>query len=384
MNDHRAWRVAALVMLAILAGTLSWRWSQPISSALGEAKLRNGFSWFGEPLRVQRFVERELDQELLSIATPFEPLIVRAPVRMWLRVIPGRDPLDVLRGFTALGAGLWAALVFAALSALGCRLIDAVLFTLIGIASAAAQLWFAVPSAKTFGSVSTLFAVLLVLSSETPRVGRGWPTTLAVMASLGVRLVNGVFGVIAAGLMHGWRRGLQLVVNGVCVLLLLWPVQRILYPASGPSPALVSAAPARLVTAIVDAAIVPVHSIVITDHAAMLRGGVGHSGIGLLGVAAWLGLLALGVSQIVKGHRRLGMFLWVVLAARLLAGRWNGEPSFDAALDILPLLLIAGAAATLTPHRRTCRLLGVVVLAAMLVNQRTALDTAIALLGDLP
>jgi hypothetical protein len=254
MTGVRASNAAAVALLALLAAAVSWQASARTSAALGDARLRSGFAWFGEPLRVQRFVDYQLDDELLSIATPLEPMIVRAPVRAWLRLMPGSDALSVLRGFNALSAGLWAALLFVALTLAGCRLIDAVLFTVIGMASGAARFWFAVPASVTIASVSSLVAVLLVARAEAQRP-REWQTTMAVASSLSVTLANGVFGVAAAGLMHGRRRGFQVIVNGICVVLLLWPVQRTLYPMSGPPVAFTPEAPARIATAIVDAAI---------------------------------------------------------------------------------------------------------------------------------
>ena len=382
MSRATASGAVAAVLLALLSGALSWNGSHHATALLGEAKLRGGFAWFGEPLRIQRFVDHELDQELLSVTTPFEPLMARAPVRAWMRVLPG-EPLQVIRGFTALTAALWAALVFLALVALGCRLPDAVLFTVVGIASAAAQVWFAVPAAAALGSVSTFVAILVVVWSPSQHGASGWQTTLAVIAAVSVRAVNGVFGVVAAGLAHGWRRGLQLTVNGLAVLLLLWPVQRILYPTSGPLPDPVSAAPARVLTAIIDAAFVPVYAIAVTDGAATLTMGLGHSWVGLLGAAAWLAVLGLGASHLASSQPRLGTFLAMVLGARLLAGWWHTEPAFHAALDILPLALIAGAAATLTSYRWTSRSLGVIVLAAMLLNQRTAIAVLLARIGGL-
>jgi hypothetical protein len=380
MSGARASNAAAAAMLAILAAAVSWQASARTSAALGDTRLRSGFAWFGEPLRVQRFVDYQLDDELLSIETPLEPLIVRAPVRAWLRVMPGSDPLSVLRGFNALGAGLWTALLFAALTLAGCCLVDAVLFTVIGMASAAARFWFAVPASVTIASVTSLVAVLVVARAEAQRP-REWQTTMAVASSLSVTLANGVFGVVAAGLMHGRRRGFQVIVNGICVVLLLWPVQRNLYPMSGPPREFVSDAPARVVTAIVDAAIAPIHTIAITDRGAIFTGGAGYSWIGLIGVFAWLALLALAVPSIANGHRRLGLLLSAVVVARLAAGVAIGEPAFHASLDILPLLLIAAAVATHTAHRRTVRVLAIVLLATMLVNQRMALESAIALLG---
>jgi hypothetical protein len=380
MSGVRAPHAAAVAVLALLAAAVSWQASARTSAALGDTRLRSGFAWFGEPLRVQRFVEHQLDDELLSIETPLEPLIVRAPVRAWLRVMPGGDPLSVLRAFTAASAGLWAALLFVALSFVGCRLIDAVLFTLIGMASAAAQSWFAVPASMTIASVSSLVAVMVVARAGAQHP-REWQTTIAVASSLSVTLANGVFGVAAAGVMHGRRRGFQVIVNGICIVLLLWPVQRTLYPLSGPPVDFTPDAPARIATAVVDAAIAPVHAIAITDRGAIFTGGAGYTWIGLIGVFTWLALLAIAVPVIANGHRRLGLFLSTVVIARLFAGLATEDSAFHASLDILPLLLIAAAMATHATHRRTVRVLALVLLAAMLMNQRMALDSAIAMLG---
>jgi hypothetical protein len=384
MTSARVLNNVAIVVLAVVAATMSWRASQRTITAVGEAGLRGDVAWFGEPLRVQRFVDHELEHELLSPRAPLEPVIVRAPVRAWLRLRPADNPIDVLRAYVAFAAALWAALVFMTLRALGCGVLASVLFTLIGLASAAAHFWFALPASVAIGGVSTLPALLLVARSAAGP-SREWPATLAASATVSVSAVNAVFGVAAAVLIHRWRRGIQIIVNGMCIVLLLWPLQRVLYPASGPLPPPAPPSPGRAATAIFDAVMMPVQALVGSDRGVMLQGGLGYTLIGFTGIAAWCLLLAAGSVHLARRpDRRLAIVIPVVLVARLLAGLLAGEPSFHAALDVLPLLLIVAALGTLTERRRTVLGAGAVLLGLMLVNQTAAFASALAWLGGVP
>jgi hypothetical protein len=350
--------IGSALAVASLAAVFSWQGSQRFVEALGDDRLSSGVVWFGERIQIERLVGHELEEELLTVDAPLEPLLVRVPLRALMRLRPESAALVVVRAFVAASAALWTTLLFATLACCGCALIDVVLFTAIGATSLAAQFWFATPSTLVLASATWMVAPLLVARAGAQARPREWPTVVAIVA-MSIRLSEALSGVVLAPSLHGWRRGFQTIVNAVCVVLLLWAGLGLLYPASGPAPASV-----------------------VGGSAVSLAGVIRVDWLALLVAASWIALLVAGVPQLMRDERRrLAVFVAASIAIRALIAGLAGEQVLHASLGIVPLLVMVAALGGCSDHRRAVRVIAVVLVIAGVFHSRAALAAALDMLG---
>jgi hypothetical protein len=351
----------ALLAVATLAAAASWYDTQRLTDAVGAERLRGDVVWFGEPLRIQRYVDHQLDDELLTARAPLEPLLVRAPLRAWLRLMPATEPIDALRAYAALCAAIWAALMLLTLTMLGCSVVDAVLFTLIGLSSAPAQFWSAVPTTMILASISSMAALIVIARVDARQQASEWRSCAAAVASACVTISNAVFGIALAAVVHGTRRGIQVLVNATCVVLLVSGALGLVYPASGPP----RAAP-------VSASAIALSDVMRLDW------------LSVIVAVAWVVLLVAGIRQMAAGHyRHLAMFVPVAIVLRLLISALIDEQWMHVALDLLPMLLAVAALGSQSAHRSAVRATALILLICATLHHRAALTTAIEMIGQL-
>ncbi|MBI3909977.1 MAG: hypothetical protein HY320_03475, partial [Armatimonadetes bacterium] len=95
-----------------------------------------------------------------AIAHPLFYLVAGLPVRaLWWGF--GLEPVAAARVVIAAVAGLSMGTLFALLRLIGCRRLDAVVFSLLGAVSACAVFWFTMVETYPFGSLTILLALLV-------------------------------------------------------------------------------------------------------------------------------------------------------------------------------------------------------------------------------
>ncbi len=298
------------------------------------------------------------------------PLVV-FPLAKALRVTTRLEPLAAVRAVFAFVAALWLGVLFGVLRSMGCRQLDAVLFSLLAIVSASAMCWFVVPETWSFGSLTILFTVWLAAQPKPFRTSAVY--VLASAATLGITLTNWMAGIFMAFARFPWRRALRITVAAGGLVALLWGVERCLFSRTQltiPSYQakyffqLESGGPRAIINSFV------FHTMVIPSVTA--THGPGHPGVLSLttqhsspgsgtvwgGVAVWLwaGLLGLGMWTAFftrHRHRPLAIVLGAVLLGQLaLHLVYGGEETFLYSLHWLPCLIVVAAFSTLTRIRR--------------------------------
>ena len=81
------------------------------------------------------------------------------------------SPLRAVLYVTSIVGGLWIGTLYLLLRLLGCRKLDASIFTILGLSSASAIFWLPVPNSYTWGSLSIMMALALLLFAEQRQVG---------------------------------------------------------------------------------------------------------------------------------------------------------------------------------------------------------------------
>jgi hypothetical protein len=390
----RVWRDALIgVILCVFAAHSCFKISQRIDSVIFDFTTLN--IWFDADVP-RNFIDMNTrDSEFYtSHRHPLLPLLEYPPVYT-LKKAFGLDPVTAVHITLAAVAGLWVAGFFAVLRFIGCRRLDALLFSLLGTTSAAAMFWFVVPETPLFASVTILFALGVVAMAQRRPLPALW-YVIASAATLSVTVTDWMFGIFAAFVNHPWRRWLQITLNALCVVVLFWVIQKYLFPNAvfffGRSdvdlPETESGGPlfvlgSFLFHGIVMPAIKTTHwwfqpnLAVMTVQPSFPGSASIWSGVAAL---AWIVLLGLGLWALwtMTGLRKFRLFLGLSLAGQLALHLLYARETFLYSLHFAPLLIVLASLTTFTRVRS----LGLVVAAVVAffggINNTLQLGKAIA------
>lgn len=221
----RDWLIVAL--LAVVAAGACYQTSTLVPPIL----LQTYDVWFESDLA--RVYDNMADRWSDHYRTKVHPLfsLLTHPVVYALKKVAGLDPMTSIRWFTATIAGIWIGVLYVILRLVGCRQLDAVLFSFVAACSAGSLFWFVVPETYPLGSLSILLALLLTIAAER-QGGARWPFVLVSALTLSFTVTNWMVGIAAAFAHYPWRRAAQITVNAFCLVVLLWGVQKALFPSA--------------------------------------------------------------------------------------------------------------------------------------------------------
>ncbi|MDF0645223.1 MAG: hypothetical protein P0111_14430 [Nitrospira sp.] len=341
---------------------------------------------------------------------PLYPLFTFGPVYLIKHAL-SLDPTTAVRVFNAAVVSVWIAVFFSLLRVIGCRRPDAALFTMLASVSASSIFMFVIPETYGLGSLSLLCAFLLVALAECRPFAPGWYVAANAL-SLAVTTTNWMAGILALWVTYPWKRVLRLMLYSLCLVMVLWIIQKALIPSrSFFFPNVSSEVQWTLLPesggAFHVARAAFLHSIVMptivahSQHAAyvwvngrqLLLGprltiqgssaGSG-SGWGLFAVGLWVGLLLLGVWAWVqlKAHARLRVMLGLTLLGQVMLHIPYGDETFLYGLHFMPFLILVTAAGTLTSARPVALALGALLLLAASMNNTIQFQRAISMAHD--
>jgi hypothetical protein len=388
-TTHRWLDAVVVLALAGAAAWLSLAGSSRTVPALVEP--RTGSAWFESDtddfLRVM--TDRTAGEHTETRIHPLFSLLVYPQVKV-VRALTGLDPAQAVRVVLALAAALWLGTLVAVLRLMGCSRAAGAALGLVALASAGAVFWLTVPESYPFGSLSLALVLLVAAVSGHRRLSTAWHV-LASAGSLSVTVTNWMAGWALLLARVPWRRAVQLSVNAFCLVVVLWAVEKTVFPkakfflenpkkgrflfhpdAGGPARIL----PSLLVHSIVMPEIVEAPRSYPTRRPRMItQPSAPGSGSpwGPAAVALWLLLLGLGCWGAVtrKDHRELRLALGLTLAGQIALHLIYGEETFLYTLHLVPLLVVLAACGLATPMRRAIvPLAAALVVAAGLNNHR--------------
>ncbi len=284
-------------------------------------------------------------------------------------------------------AGIWSATLYSLLRLLFLPRVDAVLFSLLGIFSAASLFWFSVPETYPFGSVSILLALVATAAGQRRDVAEGWFVG-ASAATLSMTITNWMAGIGAAFFSLKFGRAVRVTLIAFAIVYLLWMVQKELFPATtsflhnnyeinymfreetgGPLHILASFFSTTVVMPEVH--LIPKdgrqdYLILSVQQSFPWQGGA----LNLTAAGGWLILFGLGFRQLLSGPtaRRNRLLIGSVLAGQLVLHLIYGEETFLYSLHFLPLLIVTAALSSTGRFRRLVLIMATVVLVAVGVN----------------
>ncbi|MBF2026599.1 MAG: hypothetical protein IGS48_07515 [Oscillatoriales cyanobacterium C42_A2020_001] len=305
----------------------------------------------------------------------------------------------------ALVTALWTGLLFVLFRLIGCRRLDATLFTLVGGFSAAAIFWFVVPESFPFGSLTILIALVFVALTQYRKFSPAWYVALNVV-TLSVTITNWMAGILVTIVNYHWKKFLQVMLITFGVANALWIVQRVVFRNSGYSFSLRTFIGEKKFMA------EPEHGSVLSAISSFFYQTIvmpaaqftdspdrpgwpditgntlapGSGGLfGTLAVLAWTGLLCLGIWGFfsTKQHPKLRIVLGLTILGQLLMHSVYGrQETFIYSLHFAPLLIALAAFSVLTRLRLVGLALAGVLVVSAGINNRSQFDQITTALLD--
>jgi hypothetical protein len=394
-SQVRAWSlidVAAAVAFAVGIAAAIWTLQRSMDPRFFTAPAGNDVWFEADVPTVADTVLHRWSQQTRNARHPLFPLLGTGS--SYALRAAGLDDRSILAVLSAGAGALWVALFYVIARAVTKRRLDAFVFTALACSTSSAMFWMLIPETYTLASLSLLVPLALCVLDGEGRLRSGWYVAASAV-SFSVTTTNWMSGMFAAAARWPWRRALQITANALCVVVVLWAVQRLIFPTApfffgysnetrfilppasgGPGPV---------------ARVLFFHSIVMPQIQLIPEPkwgtvmSVQHSAIGSSGpwgVAAttlWGALLAIAARGLLssRGDARFRIVLASTLAGQVLLYMVYGEETFLYTLHVIPLLVLAAALAVATTSwRRTILVLAVALTFAAAVNNALQLATA--------
>ncbi len=320
---------------------------------------------------------------LFSLIAYYGAVIVERGAGL-IRTITGEESAQL---FIAGVAGVWTATLYSLLRILFLPRVDAVLFSLLGIVSAASLFWFSVPETYSFGSVSILLPLVAAALHQRRALAQGW-FVAASTASLSITITNWMAGLGAAFISLRFGRALLVSLAALVIVSSLWFVEKQIFPTTGsllnnsgelnyifreetggPLHILISFFSTTVVmpeVQLVGKIDRPDWLVLSVQHSFPWQGGI----LNLAAFCGWLVLFSMGFWQLLFGTTagRTRLLVGVLLAGQLVLHLIYGEETFLYSLHFLPLLIVTAALAGRGRFRRQVLVLAATVLILAGIN----------------
>jgi hypothetical protein len=336
---------------------------------------------------------------------PLFPLIAFPPIYLLSKILH-LEPVSSVRIVIALVAAFWISLLFVLFRSIGCRRLDATLFSLLGGASAASVFWLVVPESFSFGSITILLGLVFTCLTQYRQFSPIWYVAVNV-TTVSITITNWMVGLLATIVNHRWKKALQIPIINLCVATVLWIVQRVIFSNTGfpfqpktflgekkfmsglvEHDSILSAFSSFVYQTIVmpavqfsDSSSRPGWAKLDVNPLAPGSGGVW----GTVAVIAWTGLLCLGLWGFfaTKQHPKLRIVLGLTILGQLLIHSIYGtQETFIYSLHFAPLLVTVAAFSSLTRLRSIGLILAGLLIISAGINNRSQFDRVTTALLD--
>ncbi len=366
------WLIAACLVLFVgVASTV-------IAGSLPSFLLHSMDFWFeADTIREVSNMISTTDDHSRTSVHPLFSLLAFTPVFL-VKHLFDIPALQAVLYVTGLLGGLWSGTLFLMLRLMGCRPLDAGLFTLLSLSSASAIFWLPVPNSYTWGSWTIMSALIVLLVAEQRRLG-GTAYVVASALTLSITVTNWMSGLLATVARWPLKQAIQLSINAFCLVVLLWGAQKFIFPSaeffigSRKEATWVNHPQSGQMQHI--AASFGLHTLVapavrlmdddgyiqhgddsfrLSQRLAFQFSAPGSGGLlGLTAVGLWAALLLMGVWSLMTVNRqwRFRVVLTAMLLFEFSLHMVYGEETFTYSMNFLPLLIAVTAFGTLGRRR---------------------------------
>jgi hypothetical protein len=386
--------VATFAALAVLAGVFSFHLGSKLEP-LTQLDFAN--FWFGaDSPRVFANLTDRLSNHYRTSVHPLFSLLVASPILLATHGLQVPEFRAVLAALSV-NAALVTGILYIVLR-LFLPLLDAVLYSVLFLSSAAFIFWFGTPETFAWGGMSLLVALLIGAAAP---FGRGWCTmVLASALTLSFTVTNWMGGLAAALVSQPLRRAVQASVYAFALVAVLTPVQYMVFPSAGK---FLYAREEQhylkrdlLEKGATNAANFWVGSLLASrptlyppykdaQHGSLGSTNGDLAAVGRIAGIAWLALLGMGLWASVRDarFRSLKIALALMLAGQAALHLVYVDEPFLYAAHYLPLLIVLAALSSTTSLRLGALGLCVVALGAGAVNNLSQFNDSVELLHRL-
>ncbi len=387
--DRMDWCCAAFFAMVVAVACLL------IARAMPSFLFQSMDFWFeADTLREISNMTRVHDDHYRTSVHPLFSLLTFVPVYLvkhGLSVSPLRAVLLV----GSLVGGLWSGTLFMLFRLLGCRRLDAAVFTLLGLVSASALFWLPVPNSYSWGSLSIMLAFVVLLYTEQRPLGASVYVAASAL-TLSFTVTNWMAGLLVSLARWPLKQAVQLSVNALCLVVILWGVQKVIFPSAAffigqreetsfvkhpQAGGIINVASSIVFHSLVAPAVrflkddayaqTNADAFRLSERLTFQFSAPGSAGpLGLVAVGLWSALLLNGFWRMMTmdHHLRFRLVLGSMLAFEVLLHMLYGEETFVYSLNFMPLLLAVAACGALAPGRRIVMGMAAVLVLCVALN----------------
>lgn len=386
------WDIVIVVVLAGVAGFASYQTGHKLYPMIADSQTMD--IWF--QCDAPRVFDDMSKYDAPHDRTTVHPLLVLLvfPLVSVVKTVFFFTPIAAVRIVMASAAALWVSSLFVILRLMGCRQLDAILFSILGAISAAAVFWLAVPDSYPFGGLTILLGLGFVALTEHYKLSRLWYVVVSAL-TLSITVTNWMIGILATIVSYPWKKALLITLKAWGLVVVLVLVQKVIFPTTSAgflnphstiqgeqkyiNPTDFTSSFKVIQSFIFHTIIIPGVKIIndpIVPGLQRVSAQISLPGSaslwGRVAIMLWAALIALGLWGLfsIRRHRRLRVVLGLTLLGQLALHLVYGtDETFLYALHLAPLLLVLAALSTLTPARPLALVLtGMLVLSGGINN----------------
>ena len=366
-----------IVAIALVAGLVSYQGAYSINPALTWDKQTTD-TWFNND--TTRTFDDMAVYAVDHYRTNLHPLFVMStmPFVYALRGLFSWDAVTAVRVVLATNTSIWFGLLFITLRLIGCRRLEATLFSILAAVSAASVFWFTMPETYQFGSSTMLMGLGLVALAEYQKLSPLWYVLVGVL-TLGITITNWMVGILAAFVKFRPKQAAVITVASFAIVAFLILVQKAILPAfnagflrlgvdavneagtTGVLKAEFGGPMTSIKSVIFDTMILPAIGLVKNTHGfpawpimSVQWSAPGSGSIwGAIAVVLWMALFSLGIWALfsIRQHRAFRLVLGLSLLGQIVLEAVYGDERFPHSTHILPFLILVAALSIFTRAR---------------------------------
>ncbi len=315
------------------------------------------------------------------------------------------QPITATRITVSTVSGLIVGTMFILFRLLGYKKIEAVLFSILASATAAARFWFVVPETFLFGGETILLILCIVALAGYRKLSPCWYIAANII-SASMTTTNWMAGIAATISGNRWKQWLKIFASALVIFILLATIQKIFFPTAalraifGPGsqldyvslPSSSNGLLERYRTFFFHSIVMPSIQIIncssVADRGQVMS--IQASGLGSgnwwgnVAIVAWVGLLVLGLYALfsLKQHPQFRFTLGLTLLGQLLLHSFHGFEIFLFSLHYAPSLVVLTSLSLLTRMRPVALGLALIVVVTAGINNALQFSNAIDILQN--
>ncbi len=390
--DKRLWQKFLIFTIVILCAWFTFSFLYDLHHA-GLTKYGDNVWFQGDITRIYDIMTNRLAYgHYRANVHPIYSLFTYPPTFLLKKILAGDVP--AVKSITVVIAIFWLVTLYGLLRVMGCLKLDACIFALLGASSSSALFWLNVPETYALSSTSIMFAIGLSALATQKKLP-DWIYTAVNAFSMSVTITSWMAGFFSTFTSLPVKRAIKVTCFAVVIILVLWAVQKRIFPSSeliirSSEEAKYIFTPSidRLTTVFITFFS---HTIVAPElqikelnkfawHLLSFQSSaLGSSGkLGWVATSLWFVILSLGVWAFVtfKAHKAFKITVALTLLGQFTLHFLYGEETFLYTMNFLPLLIVLAATTTLTRYRKIAITLTILLIPILLMNNIPQLKRA--------